>query len=620
MEKGYKDMNIKLFRNKKIYIDILVIIPILAMTFLAFNQLGNREMWYDEAHNVALAKNLFQYGYPRVWNGQNLISYYLGSDFYYNFFEMHLNWLPYYIAFFGMLFSKSLFSIRFAFVVMGLLSSLFLYLFTKKITNNKLISLIALWMYCLSAPVIVYIKTAYYYSPSLLFILMTVYYFSSIYFERKKSSYIMFSLSMIFLYYTNYLFFGILLIVLLLCVFIYQMRNFLNKSSLMSFLFILAIAGPFQLLKLYYYRKFGVIYQRQDLNGLLLQLPGQIWQLQTYFFPFITFGIYYLVKKVGYVFFAKKNITEYKDNLVVKNRKQNPFIFMMVTSMIFNCVFISYFTYDYATRYLLLSIPFCFVLGAIMIYKLFEKDKILLFLMLLFLITTDHIHKVPYYFVGLAKSESNPYVTTLVKPPYAYYLTEWHGVSFTLEEYIKKYMHLDSGFVRYVKALSKDYDCADEGVVKFLSKYSEKGDSVLNLSSSLYQVIYYLDVVACDIYTAPDHILMDKDRYVDEKHPYKYNQNLKYFNLIYKPIQYTDWVVVNSDDLNGSHVNLKPILEERFEKYDLIDYPCTSFILDPWAYTYETNLFYPKVIVFRNKITKDDIDCPNIVTKAHLEQ
>ena len=613
-------MNGKVLKNKIKATNVLFILPIAAMAFLAFYQLGNRELWYDEAHNVALAQNVVRYGYPRVWDGKNLISFYHGSDFYYGFTEMFLNWLPYYLAAFGMLFSKSLFAVRFIFVVMGLGSAVYLYMFTEKITRNKGIALIALWMYCLSSPVIVYIKTAYYYSPSLLFVMMTAYYFACIYHEKKRSSYILFSISMILLYYTNYLFFGILLIVYILCVFIYRVKNFLNKSAIISIIVILAVAGPFQLLKMYYYTKFGVLYPKQGLYEFLLQFPAQFWQLQVYFFPLISLGLFGLIRRLTIAFLGKKAGTEHKDGLVIKHRKQKPFVFLMLVAILFNCAFISYFTYDYATRYLILSIPFSFVLGAMMLHRFFHRDRILLFLILLSLIVTDYIHKAPYYLVKLSGTERHPLVTTFVKPACPYYYVAWHGVSYTLEEYMEKFLPQESGFLRYLKALPKDYDNSDEGLIKFLARYSEEGDTVLVLSSNHYQNIYYLDVISYELREAPDHILMEKDRYTDKYSFYKYNRNLEYFNRVYKPIEYSDWVTINRDDLEKNYTGLQPIFDKYFERYDLIDYPCSPFLLDPWVYIYETNPRFENVVVFRNRLTKADIDCPNIVTKAFLEQ
>lgn len=139
-----------------------VLFPIIIMAILTISNLGNREMWVDEAHSVVLGKRVLQYGYPRVWDGQNLASYYNGADFIGNFVEILLNWFPYYLTAFGLIFTGSLFGIRIWFVVIGLLSALYFYRFAKELVGDKKVANLALWLYCLSVPIIIYIRVAYY--------------------------------------------------------------------------------------------------------------------------------------------------------------------------------------------------------------------------------------------------------------------------------------------------------------------------------------------------------------------------------------------------------------------------------------------------------------------------
>lgn len=89
---------IRVFSRDNLKRIISILIPILIMALLTIPNLENREMWFDEAHNVMIGKNVLEYGYPRIWDGVNYATLSNGDDSFIFFLEMYLNWFPYYIA------------------------------------------------------------------------------------------------------------------------------------------------------------------------------------------------------------------------------------------------------------------------------------------------------------------------------------------------------------------------------------------------------------------------------------------------------------------------------------------------------------------------------------------
>lgn len=606
---------------------ISILLPILCMALLTIPNLGNREMWIDEAHNAALATRILKYGYPRVWDGDNMISYAFGVDFSYGFTEMLLNWFPYYLAALGSIFTKNLFCLRLPFVLLGICSAIFLYLLVSESTKNKKISLIALWIYCLSTPVLIYIRVAYYYAPSLFFInLSTCLFFRFKLRKNSKVTLFIFTISMIFLYYTNYLFFGILLICLFVDFFLFYIKN-KCKEKLRAFItsafFIGAFTLPFQILKFIYISKFGSFYEIQGLSSFFLQLSGQFWQIQTYFLPFVSFFLFFILKKILSLF--NKNTWVYKyDHLHLKNKLENKrFIFFCCMIILVNAIAVSYFTKDFATRYLIISIPFCSILSSIFIHYFFSKDRIFGMLFLVVLLFTNIINELPYFLVS--GSTDNELVKSVVKPPVPFYFTISNPVPSNLKEYINN-LEVKSNLIHYCSSYLKDFDNFEEGVVRFFKKYLKDSDeTIFNMGGSQYNLMYYMDFKFIYTEQDPDDLIMNYN--YDNGRPITAGSNLKFLKPVYKPVEFADWVIVDARDIKEDDSVYKvgnlfynfELSKNQFEKFEIFDYPISVQTADIWFYYFETLKEENHFAIFRNKLTTDPIDAPNIITKEYLE-
>lgn len=606
-----------------------VLLPIIIMSLLTIPNLGNREMWIDEAYCVVLGKRTLEFGYPRVWDGKNFATILKGADFIGNFLQILLNIFPYYIVSFSLIFSKTIFGIRFCFVLIGLLSALFLYLSTYEYTGNKRIAYLSLWLFCLSIPVIIYIRVAQYYSPSLLFVNMSCYYLIK-YIKKNQRLYgILYSISMILLFYTNYLFFGVLIIAMFLLVLLVEKSiKTILKKYMKPLLQIFILIFPYLITKIYYSITFGSTYPVQGLNGFIVQFPGYMWKLQAYFFPFITF-IIMVILKIFFKGLYKKSFktTIFHDdniqNMIRKkeeNNKSNYIYYMSIIIILINIIVISALTWDYATRYLIVSIPFCCILSSAFIIKYFEKDKVAMILFIIIFLFTNIIHELPYFFLKKINVDSK--VNVIVKPPVLYYDLEFWQARDTLDSYLQK-LDIKSIFYTYATTYMDNYDNSDKAAVLFSKKYIKEEQNMLNLSTSSFNIMYYTDCKIINYIKNPDSIIMDQT-YLDTTRPITWAKNLKYFALSYMSIDFIDWIVVNTTDLKTDSVFLSPEIrdkildDKKYERYDILDYPFLPFVADIWTYSFKTDYDYEGITFFRNRLTTQPIDTTNPITKEHL--
>ncbi|MCL2050364.1 MAG: hypothetical protein FWG91_01335 [Lachnospiraceae bacterium] len=597
-----------------------VLLPISIMAILTIPNLGNREMWADEAYNVVLGKRVLQFGYPKVWDGYNLISFENGAYFI-NLIEMHSDWFPIYLVAFGSIFSASLFGIRIWFVILGLLSAVFFYRFTKQFVGDDNVAALALWLYCLSVPIIIYTRVAYYYGPSLLFIIMSCFYCTKIEHHKMRINKVFFICSMILLFYTNYLFFSILAISLFVYLLITTKSiEAIIKTYLDCAIIILIFTMPFLIAKIIYLQQFGTPYNRATAEQFGTQILGYIWQIQVYFTPLITLGFLMLIKFLINLLIKKENHVD--DNILNKKKNKAPLFYVLpITVILSNLVFISYFAWDYATRWLIVSVPFIYMLSAIFIMKLFKKDKVALVIFTVILIFSNILHELPYFII---KNNVNGLTEALVKPPVNFY---WEVLPTTdLPEYLSD-LKIKSTLLIYSSSYLKNHANSDKAAVKFAKKFINSGEFIYTTTFATHSLMYHTNGRIINFYKNPNDMIIN-DLYINNIRPITWAQNLKYFTLSYRPIEYIDWIIVYTQDLLNDSFSFTPhdvldiIKDEKlFERFDIYDHPNVSVASDIWRYTFETsdNNYNNGISIFRNRLTTSTINVPNIITKEHLE-
>jgi hypothetical protein len=135
--------------------------------------------------------------------------------------------------------------------------------------------------------------------------------------------------------------------------------------------------------------------------------------------------------------------------------------------------------------------------------------------------------------------------------------------------------------------------------------------------------MYYTDCKIINYIEDPDLIIMNQT-YLEATRPITWAKNIQYFKLSYMPIDYIDWIVVNTTDLKtdsvflSSEIRDKILDEKKYERYDILDYPFLPFVADIWTYSFKTDYDYEGITFFRNRLTTQPIDTTNPITKEHL--
>jgi hypothetical protein len=118
--------------------DFLFLLLWLAAGFLLLKGLGHTLLWQDEAHTALLGERVLQFGYPKVWDGKNLITGMNGLDFNGAFALTWDGWLPHYIAAVSLwLLGDTPTAARLPFALIAVATLPLLYRFVIRLTKDK---------------------------------------------------------------------------------------------------------------------------------------------------------------------------------------------------------------------------------------------------------------------------------------------------------------------------------------------------------------------------------------------------------------------------------------------------------------------------------------------------
>ena len=192
---------------------IPAIFIIVFMAILSLSNLSSRCMYVDESIEAMLGKNVIRYGIPRAWDGENLVLAEVnGNEFNNDFIYVRKNWLSNYIAAFGQIISNaigldiyaSVGVMRCLFVIIGIAAAIFFYLLCKEFTGNKVAQIVALSLFSFSVPILLYIRSIYYVSPTILFTITTFYAYTKFIKTYSVKSVYIFVISSVLLFHSFY--------------------------------------------------------------------------------------------------------------------------------------------------------------------------------------------------------------------------------------------------------------------------------------------------------------------------------------------------------------------------------------------------------------------------------
>ncbi|MGB2631124.1 MAG: glycosyltransferase family 39 protein [Candidatus Omnitrophota bacterium] len=156
----------------------IVIIAITAAVLILAN-LGNQYLWQDEAETAMLAKNTLRFGYPKAWDGMNLVNPAIRTGYGENHAWLYHPWVQFYIAALSFfLFGTSTLAARLPFAVLGVINVLMLYLLAYRLTRQRFTAACAAFLMAFSVPYILLMRQCRYYAPAVFFVLFILYFYS----------------------------------------------------------------------------------------------------------------------------------------------------------------------------------------------------------------------------------------------------------------------------------------------------------------------------------------------------------------------------------------------------------------------------------------------------------
>ena len=421
----------KTLAENKLFLGLLVI-----ASFLLFKNLDNIYLWQDEAETALLAQNILEYGYPRAWDGKNVITQNAEKDFNKQYVWTWSPWLQLYITAGSFwLFGANTFSARLPFVFIGLASICLFYLFTRKFSESKQLAIISTTLMVTSIPFLLHARQCRWYMTAIFATIWMLYAYLKLQ-RKEKFATIHFTFSSIFLFYSNSIsFFGILGGIILH--YLYCQLRSLTKPSLKSIVIPIFSSLLFIVPWIIYSKAWDKSnpfeeYSLPVLSRMLAFLFKHLLSINNFFFPFVfIIGILWI--------FLKRKKEDF--NTTWKN---TVFILFPIVCTI---VFLSFMPWIYF-RYLIPLVPLCCLLVGLIIDRILTTSRIVAYSVLLLLIFTN--------------------IFSLTVPPY----------------------QVRFDFLNYLYEITHDYDDPNEGIVNYLKKHGNADQFVITNYGQLPIMFY----------------------------------------------------------------------------------------------------------------------------------
>lgn len=571
---------------KKHWLEILLLA---IMSILVFINLDWRYIGGDEGYNVTMGQYILKnHGLPKVWDGKNIITTINGNDFNDSLLCINLNYGAYYItAITQLIFGKNTFFIRLPFALMGVISAIIWFKYFKRITNIA-VAKIFLSIYCLSIPIIIYIRNANYFAPSLLFIgLMYLSYKKGV-IENKKSSWILFVIFSFIQFHVNYMLFIFAIIPIL---FDYLIAKNYKLSFFISYGAVFITTFPFFLWMRYSFSLLGSEYRNTVAMNFLAgqyRFIEQFWHISFYIAPIVPLlAIFFICKLLNKV--KRKNDT--LDNLVIKTKSINSsqnikLVISLIFTILFNFVFLCFFTFEYETRYYLAIFPFLYILMALLIYKIYKMDRIISIIILILLLFTNVINQLPYNITSIIKLDMNNETTRMfISSPISRSVKEDSNQSIASLRY-------ESYFINYVSSYYKPMIDEINVLVTYLNENSNDGDTINSFGTAPWtnSIQYYTNLkLVNNLRPSYGSWANDKNYYNAEK----------YYNLVYCPDELADWILLPEDIEDIDEELLKIYYDPtKYEKI-LLRKNLPGMSNDIWLYNFSPSQNDSFVILYR---------------------
>lgn len=173
----------------------LIVAAVFLGAFLILFRLGDRALWEDEGETAVVALNVLQYGFPRMYDGRNVVTqdnegrYYqgeptFGRDYGDNYIESYHSWLQHYVAAASLAFfdrdtsfERWTMAARFPFALLGILSLITTGLVVYRLTGNPWITALTLLFMVFNPAFLLHMRQCRYYALLALLTPLVVYFY-----------------------------------------------------------------------------------------------------------------------------------------------------------------------------------------------------------------------------------------------------------------------------------------------------------------------------------------------------------------------------------------------------------------------------------------------------------
>lgn len=156
--------------------ELPILILMMPMSVIILYNIDETYLWKDEAGTANVSWNVLTYGFPKVYDGKNLLSTSDGNNFNEKLLVSNHEWLQYYIcaASFWIL-GKSTFAARFPFSLFAIASIYIIWLLGKNVYKSNFLAIGACMIYALNVQFLLYARQARYYSLVLFYTALSIF-------------------------------------------------------------------------------------------------------------------------------------------------------------------------------------------------------------------------------------------------------------------------------------------------------------------------------------------------------------------------------------------------------------------------------------------------------------
>lgn len=529
-------------------LDPVLVASLAVAGILLFLNLGNMSLGIDESNTATLAKNVLRFGYPRVWDGRNLVPPFFDGDVNADMAWTAHPWLQFYVAAASLfLFGPQDWALRLPFVLAAFLALPLLYFLAWQISHHQVICRIAVAMASLSAPYLLYARQARYYSLTFLFGIGTLLAYTKWSESLKKRHLLLFVVCSVLLFHSFYPFW----IPLMLSILGYFLFLDAKRGKWLQFaaawLVILIFTVPWFI---YMPPATGPAGTKPDPVLIGTVLSTYVGKLQVYIFPFITLLILMAIFK----FFSTIGWLSRE----MHNAKFHRTYILLIVPMVLQILVVSMIPIA-TTQYLAPLLPLGFILVAFSMVWMRELGRTMALFILALLVFTNLLNLLPYVALERLNLEEAPLVTRLIKTP------QCDATLGAPLPYYARNLDLRFYFFDFVNEVTQDYDNRVEGIVRCLQGQGRPDETVLvwwgeanaiAFHTDMHVIYHFIPTVTDEriislVYeteTSPDWIIPEGFNIPIEPH-FRYDRNqYEQINIAYPKVWFD-----NSPNLDDHH-------------------------------------------------------------------